>query len=136
MIARMSFSDDSPPLAAPGSVPHVVVEALMHRGELALLELDEVRRHGAWTVAAIMASAALLLLGSIAGTFAVAAAVWSRPDRGLILGLITLAYLIASAAFGWFAATRLKSWQPFGELRRQLGEDGACLRGVLSQRPR
>jgi len=136
MIARESFSEPGTPLATPGSVPRVVVEALAHRGELALLELDEARRHGAGTAAAAMFSAALLLLGGFAGTFALAAAVWSRADRGLIIGLLALAYLAASAALGYIAARRLRYWQPFAETRRQFSEDVACLHGVLGSDPR
>jgi uncharacterized membrane protein YqjE len=133
MIARTSFPDEEPPLAAPGSVPGVVVEALMHRGELALLELEEATQHVTRTTAAAVLSATLLLLGGFAGTFAVAAAVWNRPDRGLILALITVAYLAAAAALAFVAAGRLRSWTPFAEIRRQLHEDGACLRGALNR---
>jgi UPF0716 family protein affecting phage T7 exclusion len=62
--------------------------------------------------------------------------VWSRPDRGLILGILTLAYVVASAVLGFIAARRLGTWQPFAETRRQLGEDAACLRDALDQGPR
>jgi len=96
----MSFTDSSPPLAAPGSVPRVVVEALMHRGELISVELKEAQAHAARTAVSALLAGALLLLGGFAGTFAVAAAVWNRDDRGLILGLLTLAYLASAAALG------------------------------------
>ncbi len=135
MIARTSFPDGAPPLATPGSAPRVVVEALTHRGELALLELDQARRHAAGTAAAFVLSAALLILGGFAVTLAAAAAVWSRQDRGLILGLLAAAYLAASVALAFVAARRLGSWRPFAETRRQLHEDASCLRGVLARSP-
>ena len=128
----MSFTDSSPPLAAPGSVPRVVVEALMHRGELISVELKEARLHAARTAVAAVLACALLLLAGFAGTFAVAAAVWSREDRGLILGLLTLAYLAGSAALGFVAARRLRSWQPFSETLRQFRQDSVCLQETLS----
>jgi uncharacterized membrane protein YqjE len=128
----MSYTESSPPLATPGSVPRVVVEALMHRGELASIELREARLHAAKTAVAAVFSGALLLLGGFAGTFALAAAVWNRGDRGLILGLVTLAYLAASAALGLVAARRLKAWQPFSETFRQFREDCSCLHDALA----
>ncbi len=132
----MSFTDSSPPLAAPGSVPRVVVEALMHRGELISVELKEAQVHAARTAVAVVLACALLLLAGFAGTFAVAAAVWNRDDRGLILSLLTLAYLAASAALGFLAARRLRSWQPFAETFRQFHQDCVCLHETLSNAAR
>jgi uncharacterized membrane protein YqjE len=130
----MSFTDSSPPVAAPGSVQRVVVEALMHRGELISVELREARAHAARTAVAALLAAALLLLGGFAGTFAVAAAVWNREDRGMILGLLTIAYLAGAVALGFVAARRLRSWQPFAETFRQFHQDCTCLHESLSNR--
>jgi uncharacterized membrane protein YqjE len=128
----MISNGSSPHLAEPGSVPRVVVEALMHRGELASVELREARLHAARTAAAAALAGALLLLGGFAGTFAVAAAVWGREDRGLILGLLALAYVAGAAALGFVASRRLSSWQPFAETFRQLHEDCAFLHRTLA----
>jgi uncharacterized membrane protein YqjE len=129
----MSFTDSSPPLAAPGSVPRVVVEALMHRGELISVELKEAQAHAARTAVSALLAGALLLLGGFAGTFAVAAAVWNRDDRGLILSLLTLAYLACAVALGYVAARRLRSWHPFAESFRQFHEDCACLHDTVAE---
>jgi uncharacterized membrane protein YqjE len=128
----MSYSDSNPSVATPGAAPRVVVDALIHRGELASIELTEATQHGAGTAIAAVLSVALLLLGGFAGTFALAAAVWQRPDRGLILGLVTLAYLLGSAALGFVAFRRLKGWQPFSETRRQFHEDCACINDMFN----
>jgi uncharacterized membrane protein YqjE len=105
----------------------------MHRGELAGLELREARAHVAGTLAAAGIAATLGLLGGIAGTFAIAAAVWDSPNRGLILGLLTLAYFAAAGALAWWAVRRLKVWRPFAETIYQLREDCSCLHQHLSE---
>jgi uncharacterized membrane protein YqjE len=128
----MAYTESSPPLATPGSVPRVAVEALIHRGELASLELKEASAHGTRTFVAVVLSGALFFLAGVSGTFALAAAVWSREDRGLILGLLALAYLLGSAALGYLASRRLRSWQPLAETFRQLHADCACLRDTLN----
>jgi uncharacterized membrane protein YqjE len=104
----------------------------MHRGELAGLELREARAHLAVTGAAAAIAGALVLLGGVAGTLAIAAAVWDRGDRGAILGLVTLVYLLCAAALGWWAARRLRCWQPLAETLRQLKEDCSCLHHFLT----
>jgi uncharacterized membrane protein YqjE len=108
------------------------MEGLMHRGELAALELREARTHAAVTGAVAAIAAALVLLAGIAGTFAIAASVWERSDRGLILGLVTLAYLLGAAALGWWTARRFRSWQPLCDTFRQLKEDCSCLHDYLA----
>jgi uncharacterized membrane protein YqjE len=113
-------------------MPQVVVEGLMHRGELAGIELREAGAHVAATVVAAGAGLALALLGGIAGTFAIAAAAWDSPRRGLILGVLTLAYLAGAGALAWWAARRFKAWRPLAETICQLREDGTCLHQYLS----
>jgi|HubBroStandDraft_1064217.scaffolds.fasta_scaffold1348219_1 uncharacterized membrane protein YqjE len=132
----MSAPASSPLIGAPGSVPRIVVEGLMHRGELAALELREARTYAASTAVAAAAAAALALLGGFAGTFAIAAAVWERPDRGLIMGLVTLAYFIGAAALAWWVAARLKTWRPLAETLYQFREDCACIHQHLSENSR
>ena len=117
--------------AALGPAPRIILEGLAHRGELAALELVEARNHAAATTVMAMLVAVLTLLGGFAGTFAIAAAVWERPDRGLILAGLTLAYFVGAVGLGWWIARRLKTWRPLSETRRQLGEDGACLEEFL-----
>jgi len=120
--------------ASPGSTPRIVVEALMHRGELAALELREAREHVTASAAAAAVAAALALLGGFAGTFAIAAAVWDSPHRGLILGLVTLAYFAGAAVLAWWTSRRLKEWRPFAETVYQLREDSSCLHQYLSEK--
>lgn len=114
-----------------GPAPRIILEGLAHRGELAALELVEARNHAAATTLIAILAGVLTLLGGFAGTFAIAAAVWDRDDRALILGLVTLAYFLGVGALGWWIARRLRTWHPLSETRRQLGQDGACLKGFL-----
>ena len=104
----------------------------MHRGELAGLELREARTHVAGTAIAAGVALALVLLGGIAGTFAIAAAVWDSPNRGLILGLLTLAYFAGAAGLAWWTARRLKAWRPFADTDYQFHEDCSCLHQYLT----
>lgn len=127
----MNAAPHASPLAALGPTPRIVLESLAHRGQLASVELVEARNHAALTTALAVFAAALTLLAGFAGTFTVAALVWQRDDRGLILGLVTLAYVLGAAALGWLAANRLKTWRPLAETRHQLGEDYTCLRQFL-----
>jgi len=129
----ISFGSTTP-MTAPGSTPRVVVEALMHRGELASVEFKEARVHGTRTAILVGLSCAFLLLGGFCGTFAIAAAVWERPDRGMILGLITAAYLLASGALAFAAARRFNTWKPFAETARQFHEDCACVHDIANSR--
>ena len=108
----------------------------MHRSELAALELREARQHGFRTAVMIGVSVALVLVGGMAATLAVAAAVWNRDDRGLILSLVAVGYLAVSAAFALVAARRLKTWQPFAETSRQLHADCACIQDIISSAKR
>ena len=108
----------------------------MHRGELAGLELREARTHVASTAVAAGVGAVLVLLGGMAGTFAIAAAVWDSPHRGVILGLLTLAYFAGAAALAWWIARRLKAWRPFAETIYQIREDCSCVHQHLSENTR
>lgn len=122
------------PLGALGPAPRIVLDGLMHRGQLASLELSEACDHAARTTClAILAGVGALLAG-FAGTFTLAALVWHRDDRGLILGLATLGWLGATAALGWWVAHRLRWWQPLAEIRRQLHADRVCLEDLLPGR--
>lgn len=128
----ISFGSSTTPLASPGSTPRVVVEALMHRGELASVELKEARQHGTRTAILAGVSGVLLLLGGFSATFAVAAAVWDSPHRGLILGLVTLVYMIGAGALAFVAARRMRTWKPFSESARQFREDCACIHEIIN----
>ena len=128
----MAYTESAPSLAAPGSLPRVVVDGLLHRSELASLELHEARAHGLRTVALIVFCGALLLLSGFAATLAVAAWVWDRPDRGPILLLLGVAYLAVSGTLGYAASRRLSSWEPMSESIKQFREDCTCLRDTFS----
>ncbi len=132
----MSTPALSSPTFSPGSTPRILIEGLIHRGELAGLELREARSHVAGTAIATGVAAALGLLGGIAATFAVAAAVWDSPHRGLLLSLLALAYFAAAAGLAWWAARRLRIWRPFAETLYQLREDCSCLHQHLTENSR
>jgi uncharacterized membrane protein YqjE len=132
----MSSLESNSPLGAVGSIPRVVVEALIHRGELASLELKEAQTHGAVSAALGALAAGFLLLGGFAGTLALAASVWQHDDRVLILCLVTLADLGVAAALGLVAAKRLKTWQPFAETCGQFKADCACVHEILNSTAR
>jgi uncharacterized membrane protein YqjE len=131
----ISFGSSSP-LAASGSTPRVVVEALVHRGDLLSVELKEARVHGLRTAIMVGISGVLLLLAAFSGTFALAAAVWQRNDRGLILGLVTLGYLVVSGIFACIVARRLRTWHPFSETVRQFHEDCECVQEIIKESAR
>jgi uncharacterized membrane protein YqjE len=128
----MPSADIAPLMATLGSAPRIVVEGLLHRLELASLELKDVRAHAATTAIVAGIAGAFALLGGMAANLAIAALVWAREDRGLILGLLAIGYLIGAAAFGWWSRNRLKSWQPLAETRDQIREDCSCLQRYLS----
>jgi len=134
----MSMSDPaSSPSARPaGSLPRLAVEALVHRSELAGLEFEEARSHATGTAIIIGAAVAVTLLFGTAVTFAIAAAVWDRPNRGLILSLVALAYLLVAACLAWWASRRLKTWRPFDSTISQLRKDYSCLYNHLSEKSR
>jgi uncharacterized membrane protein YqjE len=129
----MPHPASAPSGVSPGSVPRIVIEGLVHRGGMAALELREARTHLAATATSAGVSVALALLGGFAGTLAIAAAVWDSPRRGLILGLLTLAYFVGAGALAWWASRRLKSWRPFAETLYQIREDCSCLHHHLSE---
>ncbi len=119
------------PLGFLGPAPRIVLEGLMHRGQLATLEITEARDHAARTaLIAVLAGVGALLAG-VAAIFTLAALVWHRDDRGLILGATTLAIVIGSGALTAWAAHRLRTWQPLAETRRQLSADRTCLENLL-----
>jgi uncharacterized membrane protein YqjE len=132
----MSAPASSPSARPASSLPRLAVEALVHRSELAGLEFEEARTHAAVTAFIIGASVALTLLFGTATTFAIAAAVWDRPNRGLILTLVAVAYLLGAAGLAWWAARRLKDWRPFTSTIDQLRKDYSCLHSHLSEKSR
>lgn len=109
----------------------VVLTGLAHRGELAAVEAGEARDHLAVSILIGAVVFAVALLAGIALTFTVAAAVWHRDDRALLLGILTIGYLAAAAGLAWGLARRLRAWRPLREIRRQLREDGDCIEKLL-----
>jgi hypothetical protein len=132
----MSTVESAPSAAALGSTPRILAEGLLHRGQLASLEFGEARSHAAKTGALAAAACAFALLGGFTGTLALAALVWDREDRSLILGLVALAYLAGTAGFAWWAASRFMSWRPMAESRNQIREDCTCIIQCLPAKTR
>ena len=132
----MSLMGSRFPFSGGETVPSVVAEALVHRAELASLELEEAKRHGMVTVVLTAVASGLLLLAGFTSTFALAACVWTREDRGVILSCVALAYLLAAVSLGLFVVRRLRTWVAFPETCKQFREDCACIHGLAtSPRP-
>ncbi len=110
----------------------IILDAMFHRGELATLELVEARDHAFATVIAGIGAAALVLLGGFTATFTLAALVWDRSDRGLILGVASVVYFLGAGLLVWLAARRIRGWKPMAETCRQLRQDQLCLESLLS----
>jgi len=109
----------------------VVLTGLAHRSELAVVETEEARDHLIVTILISAGLFALALLAGIALTFTVAASIWHRDDRGLILGLLTTAYLLLASGLGWALVRRIRSWRPLRETRRQLHQDAQCIDDLM-----
>lgn len=117
-----------------GPVSRIALGGAAHRGELASLELGEACDHLSGSFALGLGASVLAVLGGFALNFSVAAAVWHREDRGLILLLLALVQLAAAAALVVVCARRLRRWHPLAETRRQLREDCDCLQNLTPSR--
>jgi len=116
------------------SVSRLLAGALIHRGELAALELGEARAHAAVTAALTAIAGAFLILGGFAFTLAIAASVWARDDRALIITGVALAYACAAGLLAWAAYRRTRTWTPFAETRRVLHGDCAAVRELVGRK--
>lgn len=114
-----------------GPAARVVVKGLRHRGELAAIETGEAGEHLAGSLALGVGSLVFAVLGGFAVNFAVAASLWHRDDRGLLLALFAGLQLLLAVATGLLVARRLRRWHPLPETRRQLREDCECVQDLL-----
>lgn len=114
-----------------GPVARAMLDGVGHRAQLALVELAETRDKVTSSLVFGLVALVLSLLGGIALTFAVAASIWHRADRGLWLGLLTLVYFVSSAVFALVMVRRLKRLEFLPETTRQLNEDRLCLGALL-----
>jgi uncharacterized membrane protein YqjE len=114
-----------------GPAGRALLDGVGHRVQLARLELTELGEKIASSVLLGVCALVLALLGGIAATFAIAAAVWHREDRGLCLGLLTLAYFVTAGGFALSMRKRLKQLEFLPETSRQLHEDRLCLGALL-----
>jgi len=133
----MSNSSTEPPLASVGlsqiiPATKILIDALLHRGELAAVELVEAREQVFTTMLFGIAAVTLTLLGGFAVTLCLAAAIWERPDRVLILGLVGLVYLVGSGLLLWLCTRRLHAWRPLKETRKQLSLDRSCFYALIT----
>jgi len=133
MVSDRMTKTGSGPKGKDATIPRIVADALIHRGELASLELEEARAHGAVTTLTAVFSGILLLLGGVAGILAVAVAIWNRSDRGSILCYIALGFVGAAALLGVLATRRLRAWRPFSGTREQFYRDCACMQDVTGE---
>ena len=114
-----------------GPAARIMLSGLRHRGELALLEAGEAGDHLAGSFALGLGAVVFAVLGGFAVNLALAAAIWHRDDRGLLLGVLALAELLLALGAGLLVARRLRRWRPLAETRRQLDEDCECIQGLL-----
>ncbi len=116
------------------SVSRLLAGALIHRGELAALELGEARAHTAVTAVLAALAGAFLLLCGFALTLAIAASVWAREDRALIITGVAVSDVCAAALLAWAAYHRARAWTPFSETRRVFHDDCAAVRSLVGQK--
>ena len=109
----------------------VLLEAAVHRAEIATLELTVAREQALATALVGLAAFVLILLGGFTASFTLAALVWDLPHRALILGLAGLGCFLGAGVLIWIAASRLKRWHPLKETRQQLRSDHVCLQDIL-----
>lgn len=114
-----------------GPAARAMLDGIGHRAQLALLELTEMRDQIASSLVLGLAALVLSLLGGIALTFAIAAAVWHLELRWLWLALLTLAYFGGAGLLAMSMKKRLKRLQFLPETSRQLNEDRVCLGSLL-----
>lgn len=114
-----------------GPAARAMLDGVGHRVQLALLEFTELRDQVASSLVLGLVALVLSLLGGIAFTFAIAAAVWHREDRGLWLGLLTLVYFVTAGVLALVMTKRLKRIEFLPETSRQLSEDRLCIGALL-----
>lgn len=114
-----------------GPAARAVLDGIGHRTQLALIEVSDLKDKVTSSLLLGVAALVLSLLGGIALTFAIAACVWHREDRGLWLGLLTLAYFITAGVLAMVMTKRLKRLEFLPETSRQLNEDRLCLGALL-----
>lgn len=114
-----------------GPAARAVLDGFGHRVQLATLELADMRDQVASSLVLGLAALVLSLLGGIALTFAIAAAIWHREDRGLWLGLLTLVYFVGAGVLALVMTRRLKRLEFLPETSRQLNEDRLCIGALL-----
>lgn len=114
-----------------GPAGRAMLDGVGHRVQLARLELAETRDKITSSLLMGVVALVLALLGGIAATFAIAAAVWHREDRWLWLGLLTLAYFVTAGLLAMSMVKRLKQLEFLPETSRQLHEDRLCLGALL-----
>lgn len=119
-----------------GPVGRAMIDGASHRLRLANLELADLRDQIVSSLLLVLAALVLALMGGIAATFAIAAALWHREDRGLWLVLLTLAYFGVACVLAAVAALRLRRLELLPETSRQIDEDRLCLGALLNdERP-
>ncbi len=116
-----------------GPALRAMLDGLGHRAQLALLEFTELRDQIASSLMLGLAALVLSLLGGIALTFAIAASIWHREDRGLWMGLLTLVYFVIAGVLAMVMTKRLKRLSFLPETSRQLNEDRLCLGALLHE---
>jgi Protein of unknown function (DUF1469). len=116
-----------------GPAARAVLDGVGHRAQLAVLEFADLRDQVVSSFMLGVAALALSLLGGFALTFAIAAAIWHREDRGLWLGLLTLAYFVGAGVSALVMTRRLKRIEFLPETSRQLNEDRVCIGALLNE---
>ena len=110
----------------------ILLEAALHRGELATFELADARDYVFALTLIGLTAFALTLLGGFTVIFTLAALVWERSDRAVIFGIVGLGFLVGAGVLFWIVTARLKKWDPFKTTNEQLRNDQSCLLGILT----
>jgi uncharacterized membrane protein YqjE len=106
-------------------------DAVSNRKDLAAIELAEARGHAGLSALLAGVVAVFIFLGGLMLTLTIAGLVWDSPHRTWWLAGIS-ATCVGGAAIAVLALRRrLRAWQPFGEIRRQLQLDHQCLSQLI-----
>lgn len=117
-----------PPL---GEAATLFNEAVSHRMALGALELAEARNHATTSAWLVGVMALFAFLGALIMALTLAGLVWDSPHRAWWLAGMGVTSLGGAGITALILRRRLQSWQPLGEIRKQLQLDHQCLSQLI-----